>query len=82
MQSNVENSLVMQPSSQQTHWTNETMTKYEKEHYKKALKEIYDAVRLRTQSLDNETDGTSQSEGKKCNSRYRKPGKPKYIINI
>jgi hypothetical protein len=50
-QSNMENSL----PSQQTHWSSDRMTGYEKEHYKKALKEIYDAVKLRTQRLDTES---------------------------
>ena len=33
------------------------MTSHEKEHYKKALKEIYSAVKLRSQRL--ETDSSS-----------------------
>lgn len=64
-QSKMENSSINQPSSQQTRWSSETMTSHEKEHYKRALKEIYDAVKLRTQRLESESgsDRDSETEG-------------------
>ena len=64
-QSNIENSSIIQPPSQQTRWSSETMTSNEKEHYKRALNEIYDAVKLRTQRLDTESgsDSDTHSEG-------------------
>ena len=54
-QSNVGSSSLTQPLSQPTRWSSATMTSYEKEHYKRALKEIYDAVKLGTQRLDRES---------------------------
>ena len=63
--SNIENSSLIQRSSQQTRWSSETMTSHEKEHYKRALKEIYDAVKLRTQRLETESgsDMDNETEG-------------------
>ena len=64
-QSNIENSSIIPRPSQQTRLSTETMTSYEKEHYKKALKEIYDTVKLRTQRLgtDSGSDRDVQSQG-------------------
>ena len=64
-QSDIENSSINRPLSQQTRWSSETMTSHEREHYKRALKEIYDAVKLRTQKLERESgsDRDSETEG-------------------
>lgn len=64
-QSNIENSSMIQPPSQELYAFSERMTSREREHYEKALKEIYDAVKLRTRRLDTESasDRDADSEG-------------------
>lgn len=51
-------SSVASPSNY-TPWSSETLTSQEKKHYKKALKEIYETVKMRTQTLGT---GTGISE--------------------
>ncbi|XP_028406422.1 coiled-coil domain-containing protein 138-like [Dendronephthya gigantea] len=53
--SNNENASLVQPSSHLTHWSSDTMTNHEKEHYKKALDKIYIAVKSRTQQLNTDS---------------------------
>lgn len=53
--SNIENVSLVQPSSHLTHQSCETMTSYEKEHYKKALDEVYNAVKSRAKQLNTDS---------------------------
>lgn len=76
-QSNIENSSIIQPPSQQTRWSSETMTSNEKEHYKRALNEIYDAVKLRAQRLDTESGSDSDTHSEEKQSSQNASSSPK-----